>query len=235
MEKSTRLLVFNEIPNREIEENIIHIASISFGKDSLAMLLEIIKRRLPLDYVIFCDIRFTDKISGEHPLMAKWIPEAEQILRNKFGIEVIHLRSKKTFIEQFYTTKQRGNHIGDIYGYPYVIGAWCNDRLKMEPINRFINDFIKEGFKVVEYIGIAADEPKRLERYKSLNSENHQYITLADFGITEQQALKICEENNLLSPKYSNSFRGGGVGSVQNKIIMICTGFGMTTLIYSLI
>lgn len=32
-----------------------HIASVSFGKDSIAMLLEIIKRGLPLDEVIFYD------------------------------------------------------------------------------------------------------------------------------------------------------------------------------------
>lgn len=51
-----------------------YVLSLSFGKDSLALLIEIIKRKLPLDYIIFCDIKFNDKISGEHPLMAEWIP-----------------------------------------------------------------------------------------------------------------------------------------------------------------
>lgn len=186
-----------------------YILSLSFGKDSMALLIEILKRNLPLDYVIFCDIKFNSEISGEHPLMAEWIPKAEHILKDKFGIEVIHLTAKKNFTEQFYTVKAKGNHNGRRYGFPYTIGAWCNDRLKLQPISNFVKGIIKEYGAVTEYIGIANDEPKRLERYKQLETENHKYITLADLGITELQAMEICKENNLLSPKYNNSFRGG--------------------------
>lgn len=106
-------------------------------------------------------------------------------------------------------TNNKGNHIGDRYGFPYTIGAWCNSRLKLDPINKFIKDLIGGGYNVVEYIGIASDEPKRLERYKELETENHKYITLADLGIDELTAMDICEKNGLLSPKYKNSFRGG--------------------------
>lgn len=186
-----------------------YVLSLSFGKDSMAMLIEIIKRKLPLDYVIFCDIKFNDEISGEHPLMAEWIPMAEKILKYKFGVDVIHLTAKKNFTEQFYTIKKKGNHIGEQYGFPYIIGAWCNDRLKLKPISDFINNIIKQYGAITEYIGIAKDEPKRLERYKELETEKHRYITLADLDITETQALEICREYNLLSPKYTNSFRGG--------------------------
>lgn len=186
-----------------------YVLSLSFGKDSMAMLIEIIKRRLPLDYVIFCDIKFNNKISGEHPLMAQWIPEAEKIIKDKFGIDIVHLTAKRNFEEQFYTIKEKGNHKGDRYGFPYTIGAWCNDRLKLQPINNFIKKIIKEYGAVTEYIGIAKDEPKRLERYNKIQTNKHKYITLADLNIDELQAMEICKQNNLLSPKYSNSFRGG--------------------------
>ena len=186
-----------------------YVLSLSYGKDSMAMLLEVIRRKLPLDYVIFCDIKFNDEISGEHPLMAEWIPKAEKTLKDKFSINVIHLTAKKNFMEQFYTVKEKGNHIGDRYGFPYTIGAWCNGRLKLDPINKFIKDIIKQYGAVTEYIGIAKDEPKRLERYKDLETDNHKYITLADLDIDEFQAMDICEQYDLLSPKYKNSFRGG--------------------------
>lgn len=186
-----------------------YILSLSFGKDSMALLIEVLKRNLPLDYVIFCDIKFNGEISGEHPLMAEWIPKAEQKLKDSFGIDVIHLTAQKNFTEQFYTVKQKGNHIGDRYGFPYTIGAWCNGRLKLDPIRKFIQEKIKEFGAVTEYIGIASDEPKRLTRYKELETENHKYITLADLGIDELQAMDICKEHDLLSPKYQNSFRGG--------------------------
>lgn len=193
-----------------------YVLSLSFGKDSLALLIEVIRRKLPLDYVIFCDIKFSDKISAEHPLMAEWIPKAEQILKDKFGIDIIHLTAKKNFIEQFYTVKNKGRHIGDRYGFPYTIGAWCNGRLKLDPINNFIKKIIRQYGAVTEYIGIASDEPKRLDRYKKLETKNHKYITLADLGITELQAMDICRQYDLLSPKYQKSFRGGA-GSVQSN------------------
>lgn len=122
---------------RSIEDSMKYVLSLSFGKDSMAMLIEVLKRKLPLDYVIFCDIKFNSEISGEHPLMSQWIPKAEKILKDKFGVEVIHLTAKKNFTEQFYTVKEKGNRIGLLYGFPYTIGAWCNGRLKLDPINKF--------------------------------------------------------------------------------------------------
>ena len=177
-----------------------YIASCSFGKDSLAMLIKIKELDMPLDDVIYCDIRFDDNISGEMPLMAEFIPRAEKQLKEQYGIEVTHLRGI-TFKEQFYKVKQRGNHIGDNYGFPYTLGAWCNSRLKMEPIRKYLKN-IKEQFK--QYIGIAYDEPKRYER---LDHEK-EIAPLYDLKITEQDAMEICRKNNLLSPLYQSAFRG---------------------------
>lgn len=179
-----------------------YIASCSFGKDSLAMIIKIKELGLPLDEVIYCDIRFDNNISGETPEMAEFIPKAEKVLKEKFGIEVKHLTYKKTFKEQFYTVKERGKHIGDNYGFPYVIGSWCNSRLKIEPIKNYLKS-IKEP--VIQYVGIAYDEPKRYER---LNHETH-IAPLYDLKITENQAMEICREYDLLSPIYETSFRGG--------------------------
>ena len=84
----------------------------------MALLLEVIRRKLPLDYVIHCDIMFDKDTSGEHPLMAEWIPKAEKRLKEEFGIEIIHLTAEKNFTEWFYRIKKKGNHIGGIYGFP---------------------------------------------------------------------------------------------------------------------
>lgn len=179
-----------------------YIASISFGKDSLAMLIKIKELNLPLDEVIYCDIRFDDDISGEMPKMAEFIPKAEKILKDKFDITVKHITYKRTFKEQFYTIKQRGKHIGDNYGFPFVMSAWCNSRLKMEPIRNYLKSIDDE---VIEYVGIAYDEPKRYER---LNHDTH-IAPLYDLKITEKEAIDICKKYDLLSPIYEDSFRGG--------------------------
>ena len=180
-----------------------YIASCSFGKDSLAMIIKIKELGMPLDEVIYCDIRFDKRpLSGEHPLMAEFIPKAEKILKEKFNIEVRHITSEVTFVEQFYKKKKRGNHIGDNYGFPFPVSAWCNLYLKLLPINKYLKD-IKEP--IIQYIGIAYDEPKRYER---LNHETH-IAPLYDLKITEKEAMEICKKYDLLSPIYENSFRGG--------------------------
>lgn len=178
-----------------------YVASLSFGKDSMAMLIKIKELGLPLDEVIYVDIMFDDDTSGETPEMASFITKAEKILKEKFNIEVTHLRGV-TFKEQFYKVKQRGKHVGDNYGFPYTIGAWCNDRLKMQPIKEYMR---KQKDQIIQYVGIAYDEP---ERYERLNHETH-IAPLYDLKITEKEAMEICEKYDLLSPIYKTSFRGG--------------------------
>lgn len=181
-----------------------YIASCSFGKDSLAMIIKIKELGLPLDEVFYVDIRFdNEQYSGEMPLMREFIPKAKKILKEKFNIDVVEVKSKITFKDQFYKIKQRGNHIGDNYGFPYTIGAWCNSRLKLEPIKDYLKKF--KGEEVIQYVGIAYDEPKRYER---LNHDTHIAL-LYDLKITEKEAMEICKEHDLLSPIYETSFRGG--------------------------
>ena len=188
-----------------------YIASCSFGKDSLAMIIKIKELGLPLDEVIYCDIKFDDNLSGEMPLMAEFIPKAEKILKEKFNIEVKHITAKRNFYEQFYTKKTKGKHVGDNYGFPYTIGAWCNSRLKLAPIKKYLNN-IKEP--VIQYVGIAYDEPKRWER---LNHETH-IAPLYDLKITEKEAMEICKQYGLLSPIYETSFRGGCWFCVKQRL-----------------
>ena len=44
-----------------------HIASCSFGKDSLASVLLAIEHNEPLDEVAYCEVMFDNEISGEIP------------------------------------------------------------------------------------------------------------------------------------------------------------------------
>ena len=178
-----------------------YIASCSFGKDSLAMLIKIKELGMPLDEVIYADIKFDDNISGETPEMASFISKAEKILKEKFDIVVTHI-SGVTFKEQFYKTKKRGKYVGDIYGFPYPLNSWCNRRLKILPIEKYLN---KQKEDIVQYVGIAYDEPKRYER---LNHDTH-IAPLYDLKITEADAMEICKKYDLVSPVYESSTRGG--------------------------
>ncbi len=137
----------------------MNLFSLSFGKDSMATVILAAEQGVKIDRVMYCDIRFSPDMSGEHPLMAEWIPTAEKRLKDLFGITVDHAYSGISFIEQFYKVKQKGNHIGDCYGFPYVVGAWCNDRLKLKAIDGYMRQF--DDKDITQFVGIAYDEPIR--------------------------------------------------------------------------
>ena len=93
--------------------------------------------------------------------------------------------------------------MGTPLGFPSRLANWCNGYLKMRPINAYHKSQMDT---IHEYVGIAADELNRLERLrKSPNSS----APLADFGITEAEALEICKEHFLLSPIYATQERNG--------------------------
>jgi hypothetical protein len=57
----------------------------------------------------------------------------------------------------------------------------------------------------VQYLGIAADEPERIERHTKPNV----ILPLVLIGWDEAYCRRWCEDNDLLSPIYSTAARGG--------------------------
>lgn len=159
-----------------------YIASVSFGKDSLAMLLLILENpnSYPLDEVIFFD----------------WGMEFEPIYHNKDKIKPILAAKNIKFTELHYDTSflynfcEREVHKKDgsiQYGYSWCGGRtrWGTDR-KMLLSKKYLKQYRQEG--IVEYVGIAADETPRITRAKAKG----KILPLVDQGITEEEALSFC-------------------------------------------
>lgn len=178
-----------------------YIASCSFGKDSLAMILTILEHGLPLDEVIYCEVMFDEHISGEYPLHADFIHnKAIPILEIVYGLKVRVLRDSRTYKEMCTSLRVRGKYVGTPLGFPMRLGPWCN-KLKMRPIKAYNKE---QTEPVHEYVGIAVDEPERLARLTPNKSS-----PLADYGITEEMALEMCKQHYLLSPIYQTQARNG--------------------------
>ena len=175
-----------------------YIASISYGKDSLAMLEVIKENNLPLDRIITCDIWATPTIRAEYPEEIEFRKKADKIIKERYGIEVEHIRAEKSFEEQLYTKFTRGKKVGKIYGYPNRVANWCNKALKVIPL-----DNVTTKSNIV-YVGLAADEESRVKRLP-----HNKIAPLYEYKITEEQAMKICEKLDLLNPIYSLFGRGG--------------------------
>lgn len=162
-----------------------YIASCSFGKDSLAMILTIIKYGLPLDEVVYCEVMFDENISGEYPEHADFIHnKAIPILELCYGLKVRVLRYPKTYKEWCFQLRQKGKYTGTPVGFPMRLGPWCNN-LKVRPIRAYNKEQTDD---VHEYVGIAIDEPERLARLTPNKSS-----PLADYGITEEMAIADVE------------------------------------------
>ena len=102
-----------------------HIISFSGGKDSTAMLLMMLERKMPIDEIIFCD---TGK---EFPQMYEHIAKVEKYT----GITVTRLKADKSFdYYMFDHVKTKGKHKGKKgYGWSNMLCRWCTAALKQAP------------------------------------------------------------------------------------------------------
>lgn len=181
-----------------------HILSLSYGKDSLACLGAIEHLGWPLDRIVHAEVWATDTIPADLPPMVAFKAKADEIIKERWGIEVEHIRSKWTFESHFYQphiygkTKVANPQKDGIYGFPIRVGMWCNSRLKVSALSK-----AQKGATAV-YIGIAADEPNRFH-----NLTETKRSPLVEAGWDEAYCRKWCEENGLLSPIYTTAARGG--------------------------
>ena len=146
-----------------------YILSYSGGKDSTAMLIKMLEENIQIDEIIFSKIKATSQIGAELPEMYLYIDKINSYIKENYNKEITILEQSKSFEDYFYTRKVRGKNKNKIYGFPYTISAWCNDRLKIKVFKEYFKS-IKEDY--ICYIGIAYDEKVRLARLK----KNEKYL-----------------------------------------------------------
>lgn len=186
-------------------EKIFHAVSLSGGKDSTAMLLLMIERDMPIDMVLTADTGM------EFPEMYEHLAKLDKYLYRERGIHLTTLRHPKGFeYLMFEEEKQKPSSVENrqrlgvpLYGngWPGVKVRWCTGQLKTHLISKEVNR-LKGDYHALHYVGIAADEPKRIK--------NEQY-PLVDWGITEAEALKIC---------YDRGYDWGGLYEISINIVI---------------
>lgn len=192
--------------------NLEYIASLSYGKDSLYMLEIIYKNGLPLDRIVHAEIMATPTIHADLPPMVEFKKKADALILEKYGIVVEHIKAPVSYEELFYKIKNskrtKPKNIGKIYGFPYVMGAWCTSGLKRSVLGKF------KKKNIHQYIGYAIDEKKKerqekIQLYLLGQSDFNGSYPLVDYNVTEDECFNWCKENGLLSPVYETSTRGG--------------------------
>lgn len=157
-----------------------YIASVSFGKDSLAMLLMLIEKQYKLDEVIFYDTGM------EFQAIYNVKDKVKQLLKDR-NIKYTELKPKESFLYKM-LEKEVHKRDGSIqYGYG-VCGGKC--RWGTTEKNITISKYLKEQYEqdYREYIGIAVDETKRVEKERN----EHKLLPLVDWQMTEKACLQYC-------------------------------------------
>lgn len=153
------------------------IANVSFGKDSLAMLLLILEKGLPLDEVVFYDT------GAEFEAIYRMRDRVKSLLAEK-GILFTELYPKNPFFWSMFERPVKKRNGDQKFGY-----GWCGRMCRWGTTEktRTLNSY-KKGAYV--YIGLAADEIKRLERLN--NQDSKKLFPLVDAGMTEVDCLEYC-------------------------------------------
>lgn len=173
-----------------------HIVSWSGGKDSSAMLIRMVEENMPIDDIVFLEVMATLMLGGELPEMYEYIKKMEKYIKRKITV----VRSVLDFDTVFHQQYQTGKRAGTIYGFPYTVGVWCNDRLKQ----RTIRQHFKTYGEHIRYLGLAADEPKRLAKLDPFCR-----APLAEWGMTEQDCVDFLNKRDMLNPLYQKFRRLG--------------------------
>lgn len=139
------------------ERKVKHVLGLSGGKDSAALSVYMARNYPELDIEYF----FTDT-GKELPEVYEYLEQLEIVL----GKPILHINDKKGFD---YWLEQHNNFL------PAGQQRWCTIRMKLEPFEKWIRPFLNDGYEVISYVGIRADEPWR-DGYRP--NENQKYLTI---------------------------------------------------------
>ena len=152
-----------------------YIASVSFGKDSLAMVLRLLEENKPLDEVVFYDTGM------EFEAIYNVKDKVYKLLEEK-NIPLITIMPLEPFEYKMFEkpVNKKDGSVGKGY-------SWCGGRCRWGTTAKIksLEDYCKGHY---EYVGIAVDEPQRLEKERKGN----KIFPLAEWGMTEKDCLQYC-------------------------------------------
>ena len=187
----------------------MNVLSLSYGKDSLACLGACEQLGIEIDRIVHAEVWATDTIPADLPPMVEFKKKADKTIKERWGIEVEHICALNpqgqvlTYEDMFYHHNKAKNQI---QGFPISVnrGNWCT-RLK-QLRSQTVQVEREQSSQIVQILGIAADEPKRIERH---SKRDNVILPLVEIGWTEAMCREWCEQNDLLSPIYTTATRGG--------------------------
>lgn len=165
-----------------------YVASFSGGKDSTALILKLIEKRMPMTKVVNYDTGM------EFQAVYSNIKKIEKLIKD-YGAELIVLKPETDFLMDMLIRPVNVGTEKEHYGYDWCGGCtrWRTSG-KVQTINKYLQSI--GDYK--QYIGIASDEQQRIRQ------ESNKLYPLYEWSMTEKDCLEYCyscgydwKENNI--------------------------------------
>lgn len=155
--------------------DVKYIASVSWGKDSTAMILKLIEKNYPLDEVVFYDTGMEFQAVYSVRDMVLPLLEEKHIIYTE-------LKSYNSFLfDMLVRPKIKRKTKQEAYGDEWCGKCRWHTFIKQRVCNQYT------GTDNIVYIGIAADETNRLQKL-----DTYKKAPLAELGMTEKDCLEYC-------------------------------------------
>jgi 3'-phosphoadenosine 5'-phosphosulfate sulfotransferase (PAPS reductase)/FAD synthetase len=168
------------------QENTKYVLSYGGGVNSTALMILLIHRKLPLDYIIFADT------GSERPETYTYLKYAKKYAE-KYGIpfKIVKVRNG----DSLYDRCKRRKVI------PSKTWRWCTRDMKIRPIYAFYRSLKAQ---ICQYVGIDYDEVHRMKDSKA-DYVNNAY-PLIDLKVGRQQCIDIIRKEGLPIPVKSGCY-----------------------------
>ncbi|CAK7024980.1 MAG: hypothetical protein DELT_02543 [Desulfovibrio sp.] len=186
-----------------------NVVSLSGGKDSTAMLLQMLERGENIVDIVFFDTGW------EYAQMHEHLDQLEAFI----GRKITRLTPRVPFDYWFAEHKvyhRNGDYRRTGLGWPSPSRRWCTKE-KTRAIHTYCNALTWQGYGVpiVQCIGFAADEANRQEEHYAKNKIAYQDFRypLIEYGMTEADCLAYCK---------ARGFHWGGLYNVFSRVSCFC-------------
>lgn len=186
-----------------------YVVSLSGGKDSTAMLLQMMERGENIVDVVFFDTGW------EYVQMHEHLEQLESFI----GRKITRLTPRVSFgfwFAQHKVFHRNGNLHRIGLGWPSPSRRWCTKE-KTRAIHTYCNALTWQGhdIPIVQCIGFAADEYSRMEEHYAKNKIAYQDFRypLIEYRMTEADCLAYCKKRG---------FHWGGLYNVFSRVSCFC-------------
>lgn len=181
------------------------VVNLSGGKDSTAMFLRMVEIGEHIDEVVSCDT------TKEFPAMYRHIDRLREVAERN-GIKFTVLRAEHDFdyyfAEKTVVSAKYENRKG--YSWAGPLNRWCTSKMKISIMEKYFRA-LRKTHNLVQCIGIAEDEQRRLERQYA--KKDRYRFPLVEWGWTEQMCLDYC---------YSQGYDWEGLYGIFKRVSCWC-------------